>query len=691
MKKYTKLAVVSMLSGTLAACSSGDSNSVEAGTNTSGPVNDPINIVIGSDAGATDSGAAATDGAGTTDTAATDGAGTTDTAATDGTGTTDTAATDGTGTTDTAATDGTGTTDTAATDGTGTTDTAATDGTGTTDTAATDGTGTTDTATTGGTGTTDTAATDGTGTTDATSGEAGNLDTGSETTGGLDSGETEAGSTDDGVTDAGSTDGASEPNLTPNGRSELGNPPTLVDPFADAIPSPDGSDPFGFDLEIDSEVAIAGGAPTTPKNLRIDLISNDWSELNWAPSNDDVAVEEYRLYRSDGHIYTIREDQVGSGSGQRDEIAKIWSTTSFIDCNYTRFNDQVHFCDDNGPKPGDTFSYQITAVDGEGQESPLSNTISVTYHKASNAPVPKTDDFYKHPDDTFAQDHDLSDTAFFLDKFSLVFEDNFNGPEIDASKWQTSLTWGDTTIINGEKQYFVDTQSETEIDYDPFKFENGELIIEAIQTPDDVIDLLPEVCEEENPSGFEQCQFLSGALSSHDRFGMTYGYVEGRMKVGGTAGMLSSFYTYHRYTGTGKNLHGPEIDIVEYLGENPFGDEDAFQTYHFRDVTDGSIRSAPTMSYKNPTGELYADDYHTFGMLWEPQLVIWYIDGKEIKRLSGVQVGRQEMNIVTYLVAGSDWAPTPEDDDSIYPLQYKIDYIRAYQRPEYSSNGLYPE
>jgi len=120
------------------------------------------------------------------------------------------------------------------------------------------------------------------------------------------------------------------------------------------------------------------------------------------------------------------------------------------------------------------------------------------------------------------------------------------------------------------------------------------------------------------------------------------------------------------------------------LGENPFGDEDAFQTYHFDDPNTGITRSAPTMFFENPEGNLYSDEYHTFGVLWEPQLVIWYIDGVEIKRMSGVQVARQQMNIVTYLVSGSSWAPTPT---SGFPLQFEIDYIRAYQRPEYTTNS----
>ncbi len=599
MKKYTKIALTSVLLSTLVACSSSDSDPADTITpNTNAPADDPTETTSGS-----------TDGTGST-AGATDGAG----------------STDSTGTTDNASADA------GSTDGTG-----ATDGTGSTDT---DGSA------------------DGTGSTDA-----------------------------DGSTDA---EGENFGN-TPSGRSELGNPPTLADPFAEPIPSPDPADPFGSELEIDDEAPVAGGAPTTPKNLRVDLVSNDWAELNWAPANDDSAVVEYRLYRSDGTIYTIREDQTDPASGTVAEIAKIWKTTTFIDCNYTRFLDRLHNCAVNGPMPGDTFSYQITAVDDEGNESPRSNTVTVAYHQESNAPVPRYDDFYKHPDDTFAQDHDLSNTEYFLDKFELVFEDNFDGPAIDETKWNTGLTWGDTRIINGEQQYFVNTQENPGFGYDPFKFENGDLVIEAIPVPDEFRDSLPPVCDEEDPFGLDRCEFLSGALSSHDKFGMTYGYIEGRMKVGDVAGMLSSFYLYHRYPGTGKQLHGPEIDIIEYLGENPFGDEDAFQTHHYVNVSDGTIQSSPTMNHKNPTGEKYSEDYHTFGVLWEPQLVIWYIDGQEIKRLSGPQVGRQQMNIVTYLVSGSAWAPTPADDPSIYPLQYKIDYVRAYQRPEYNGNGVYPD
>lgn len=470
-----------------------------------------------------------------------------------------------------------------------------------------------------------------------------------------------------------------------------GTPPTLRDPIADAIPSPPIADPFGSLLEIDNEATVAGGPPTQPKNLRAELVSNDWAEINWAPSNDDGEVVEYRIYRSDGVIYSVREDTTDPNSGAQDEIDRFWRSTLFIDCNYTRFDQNAYNCRDNAPKAGDEFFYEVSAIDDEGQESARSEPLEIIYHLSENAPIPYYDDFYKLPGDKFVQEHDLSRVEYFIDDFKAVFSDEFDGTEINEKYWNTGLVWGDTRIINGEQQYFVNTQKQPDFAYNPFNLTGDTLIIESIATPETLKDELPPVCSEADPLGKERCAFLSGALSSHDKFGMTYGYVESRMKVGSAPGSLSSFYLYNRYPGTGRNLHAPEIDIIEYLGENPFGDEMAFQTYHYANVNDGTTNSAPTMFHRNPDGTKYDEAFHTFGALWEPQLVIWYIDGVEVKRMTGPQVGRQQMNIVAYLVSGSAWAPTPDVDADIYPLQFEIDYIKAYQRPPYNTNGLYPD
>ena len=520
-----------------------------------------------------------------------------------------------------------------------------------------------------------------------------------ETAGGATAGSTDAGAgTGSGGDDGGTSDGGDTGTGTPIPVDDVPREPTadlpppsvpvLADPNADPIASPDSADPFGAALEIDTESAVAGGPPTQPKNLRLDLVSNDWAEFSWAPANDDGEVVQYNIYRSDGVVYEVRGDQTDPAAGSQREIDKIWNTTSFIDCNYTRFADRLHRCSQNTPEPGETYIYEVTAVDDEGNESAASDPLTITYLLESNAPIPYYRDLYKGESDTFVQDNDLSAVDYWIDDFDLVFSDEFNGDSIDPDKWQTGLTWGDSRIINGEQQYFVNTQENPDFGYEPFTFTGESMIINAEPVPDALRASLPPVCEEEDPLGVDRCEFLSGALSSHDRFQFIYGYTEGRFKVSGTPGALSSFYLYHRYAGNGPLYHAPEIDIIEYLGENPFGAADAFQTYHYGDPNTGITRSAPTMAYKKPDGGVYADnnEWHTFGVLWEPQLVIWYIDGREVKRMFGPQVSRQPMNIVNYLVAGSGWAPTPDSsDESIFPIQFEADYIRVYQRDPFKS------
>lgn len=452
------------------------------------------------------------------------------------------------------------------------------------------------------------------------------------------------------------------------------------------ITGPSASDPFGFYLEAANPVPLDNVLPDAPAHMRVDLVGNNWAILNWAPSADYGNVVAYKIHRSDGHVYTVAGDQMGSIDWVQDEIDRYFRLTSFTDCNYTRFNNELHNCAEFGPNPGDVFSYYVTAIDNDGNESDPSDSVTV-YYAEDGGPVVPYSDFYLDPNDRFAQCNDLEETRFFLDEYTLMFSDEFNGNSIDGTKWKTRLSWGDNVIINGEQQYFIDTQSGNITGHNPFQFTGDALRIRAVPTPPSVKPNLPSSCQELETNGKERCLFLSGALSTYDEFGFTYGYVESRMKVNGDAGGLSSFYLYNRWPGNGANRQIPEIDIVEYLGENQYGDEVAFQTYHYNDVVHDEIRSSPSMEEDPAPGTSWADGFHTYGVLWEPQLVIWYIDGQEVRRISGRQVSRQQMNIILYLVAGSEWALTPDAD--AFPMDLEIDYVRAYQRDAFKGNAAY--
>jgi len=66
--------------------------------------------------------------------------------------------------------------------------------------------------------------------------------------------------------------------------------------------------------------------------------------------------------------------------------------------------------------------------------------------------------------------------------YQLVFEERFDGRELDRNRWNTEYLWGPGVVINGELQYYV---NRGQFGYDPFRVSNGMLAITAIKTPFD--------------------------------------------------------------------------------------------------------------------------------------------------------------------------------------------------------------
>jgi len=376
-----------------------------------------------------------------------------------------------------------------------------------------------------------------------------------------------------------------------------------------------------------------GGEPLSdlpaPTGMSSRLVSNEWVEFNWDPVPEAVA---YNIYRDSVYLYTV--DPLKPRNGDQ----KYWATSSYIDCNFTRYL----ACFEQGPEAGGFYEYTVRAVDIEGLESEASAKLSVQ--------LPS---------------NESTDIRSLIDSdFELVFSDEFDGDTLDSNKWNTRLPWGPDVTINGELQYFIDTQNNPDFGHDPFIMTGDTLAITPIVTPD-------ETLEDANNK-----PFLSGAITSRESFNMTYGYVEARLKVSSGIGKLSTFFLFHQWAA----LNAPEIDILEFLGEFP---EVSYQTYHYRDERDGvTTRSSPTMFQVNE-GVPYDDDYHVFSVLWDPELVVWFIDDVEILRLSGPEVSRQAMYITAYLVLGSVWTPRPDPLSEDFFVPYEIDWIRAWQRPEF--------
>lgn len=243
-----------------------------------------------------------------------------------------------------------------------------------------------------------------------------------------------------------------------------------------------------------------------------------------------------------------------------------------------------------------------------------------------------------------------------LDGYELVFSDEFNGTELDSSKWVTQYLWGDELVINSEEQHYVDIQNKPDFGFNPFSFDGESVTISSIETPDNLVD-----------KAFGQ-KYLSGVMTSYDAFKFTYGYVEARAQLPYGKGLWPAFWLLNAYYVDDK----PEIDIMEFIGD----DQDVvYHTYHYYD-SEGELRS----THSEPSiGRDWTNGWHTYAVEWLPGTIIFYVDGIEEHRVVDAKVSQQDMYIIANTALGGWWPGSP-DSSTNFPVEYKLDYVRAYQK-----------
>lgn len=278
-----------------------------------------------------------------------------------------------------------------------------------------------------------------------------------------------------------------------------------------------------------------------------------------------------------------------------------------------------------------------------------------------------------------------------LSNHTLAFSDEFDGPTLNAAKWNTGFLWGPYIPINAEKQLYVDTLGLNSVpgytvNHNPFVFEqypSGERTLKIVAEPvsgSQPAPAMPPVGSplfkdyleyrhnpDYNPADVD---YLSGILASYESFKFTHGYAEARVKVPAGQGLWPAFWLLN----THYVENNPEIDIMEALGQNRHV---VHHTYHHFLPGVGTV-SSPTYDTVGPD---FSEDFHTFGMSWEPKQIIWYVDGMETRRVtnSDYKISGQAMYVLANLAVGGNWPGDP-DATTEFPAEYEIDYIRVYKR-----------
>jgi beta-glucanase (GH16 family) len=82
--------------------------------------------------------------------------------------------------------------------------------------------------------------------------------------------------------------------------------------------------------------------------------------------------------------------------------------------------------------------------------------------------------------------------------------------------------------------------------------------------------------------------------------------------------------------------------------------------------------------FKGVEVRLEPDEFHTFALSWDPETLIWYVDGREAARAPTSEDMHKPMFLLANLAVGGNWPGAP-DASTEFPARYVIDYIRAYR------------
>jgi serralysin len=246
-----------------------------------------------------------------------------------------------------------------------------------------------------------------------------------------------------------------------------------------------------------------------------------------------------------------------------------------------------------------------------------------------------------------------------------TFNEDFNSKSTIGSVWNTNFGYaGDglnsfTLPGNGEQQIYTSasfhgTQSAS-LGLDPFSVNNGVLTISATKVSD---------AQSQQMWGYH---YSSGMLESN--YTQTYGYFEMKAALPQGQGLWPAFWMI--------GDQNKEIDVLEGLGSDT-------------KTANNAVHSPTVPALGNASFNPYATGFHTYGVMWTPQTLTYYVDGSAVWQTATPSDMNSPLHMIVNLAVGGNWPGSP-DATTPFPANMQIDYVRAYAIPGLTtSSGATP-
>jgi beta-glucanase (GH16 family) len=224
----------------------------------------------------------------------------------------------------------------------------------------------------------------------------------------------------------------------------------------------------------------------------------------------------------------------------------------------------------------------------------------------------------------------------------LVFHDSFSGSTLDSSKWIGCFPWAPTGCNNPPNkslEWFTPSQATVS---------DGMVHITAAKEP---------IVGRDANGHPKIYPYRSANITTAGKFDFTYGYVQftARFPIG--RGLWSAVWmlpSNHQFP--------PEIDIME-----------------IQNIVPGKVAEV----FHGDVTQLGQDVYgifgwHTYGLLWEPGSLTWYIDGVPKLHVT-TEVPSQPMYLLLTLAVGGDW-PGPPTAATPFPSSLEVSDVQVWQK-----------
>lgn len=248
---------------------------------------------------------------------------------------------------------------------------------------------------------------------------------------------------------------------------------------------------------------------------------------------------------------------------------------------------------------------------------------------------------------------------------SLIWSDEFNADGLpNSSKWHYEQGY----VRNGEAQQYEKANSSNS------RIENGFLIIESHYQPAKKPENLWQYLFDEQPKD----SYTSASLTTEHLPGFGYGRIEVRAKLPQGRGVWPAIWLL----GSNRKQVGwprcGEIDIMEYVGFEPNKIHSAIHTSN-RNHNKGNAANS-TLQVND-----LADEFHVYSVERTAESIDFYIDNllhysyqKEDNTITSWPFD-QPMYLIINLAIGGGWGGKNGIDNTIFPQQFVIDYVRIYE------------